>query len=75
MDATVSHVNHSLRNLRLELDKGELRSLAVPKLATGAGGLAWTDVYPLIRQHLGDLRIPVYVYTTFRAGQAAREPV
>ena len=71
--ATVSHVNYSLRSLRHELDKGELKSLAMLKLATGAGGLAWGDVYPLIRQHLGDLQIPVFIYMTFHRGQPASE--
>ena len=25
----------------------------LPRLATGVGGLAWSDVEPLVRQHLG----------------------
>jgi O-acetyl-ADP-ribose deacetylase (regulator of RNase III) len=56
------------------LEKGEIASVALPKLATGVGGLQWSEVHPLIVQHLGDLIIPVFVYTTYVKGQAAEEP-
>jgi O-acetyl-ADP-ribose deacetylase (regulator of RNase III) len=72
--ATVANVNHCLRRLRHELEKGDVKSLAMPKLATGVGGLDWAEVAPLIKQHLGDLPIPIYVYTTYHKGQKATEP-
>ncbi len=72
--ATVANVNHCLRRLRHELEKGEVKSLAMPKLATGVGGLDWAEVAPLIKQHLGDLPIPIFVYTTYHKGQKANEP-
>jgi len=72
--ATLANVNHCLRRLRHELDKGEVKSLAISRLATGVGGLDWADVQPLIKQHLGDLAMPVYVYTTYHQGQKAVEP-
>ncbi len=71
--ATVANVNHCLRRLRHELEKGDVKSLAMPKLATGVGGLDWAEVAPLIKQHLGDLPIPIYVYTTYHKGQKANE--
>ncbi len=71
--ATLSNVNHCLRRLRHELEKGEVSSLAMPKLATGVGGLQWDDVSPLIHQQLNDLSIPVYIYTTYHEGQKANE--
>jgi len=72
--ATYSNVHHCLRNLRLQLESSEIPSLAMPKLATGVGGLEWESVYPLITQHLGDLDIPVYLYATYHTGLAASEP-
>ena len=36
--------------------------------------MEWSDVHPLIVQHLGDLPIPVYLYTTYAKGQHANEP-
>ena len=72
--ASLPNVNHALKRLRHELEKEKVRSVALPKLATGVGGLDWKDVKPLVEQHLGDLGIPVFVYTTYHNGQAATEP-
>ena len=52
-----------------------MTSLALPRLATGVGGLSWDEVKPLIAQTLGDAGIPVYVYSTFKKGVAADEKV
>lgn len=71
--ASVSNVHHALKALRVQLEKDGVRSLALPRLATGAGRLNWADVRPLIEQQLGDLAIPIYLYTTFHHGQAAKE--
>jgi len=73
--ASIANVNHCLKRLRHAIEKQGLTSIALPRLATGVGGLQWDDVKPLIQQHLGDLKIPVIVYTEYHAGQQAREPV
>ncbi len=72
--ASMANVSHCLRRLRHELEKGEVKSLAMPKLATGVGGMAWSVVHLLIVQHLGDLPIPIFLYATFAKGQSAVEP-
>jgi O-acetyl-ADP-ribose deacetylase (regulator of RNase III) len=72
--ASVEHVNHALRELRRLAEAEKFSSLALPRLATGVGGLSWEEVSPLVQKHLGDLPIPVYVYTTFQKGVAAAEP-
>jgi O-acetyl-ADP-ribose deacetylase (regulator of RNase III) len=71
--ATVPNVAHALKALRQLADTEDLQSLALPRLSTGVGGLAWDEVRPLIVQHLEGLRIPVYVYTVYHAGQKAAE--
>ena len=71
--ATVSHVRHALQELRKLAEAEGFKSLALPKLSTGIGGLDWTEVKPLIEQQLGDLSIPVYVYSTYHRGEAAAE--
>lgn len=71
--ASLANVNHCLRHLRQAIEKEGITSLALPKLATGVGGLDWDSVRPLIAQHLGDLGIPIYLYTTYRKGHAAAE--
>ncbi len=72
--ATEATVNHCLKRLRHELDTGRITGLALPKLATGVGGLEWGKVLPLIRQHLGDSPVPVYVYSRYEPGATATEP-
>lgn len=73
--ATVSNVNHALRALAKIIQKEAFSSIALPRLATGVGGLDWAQVAPLVQNHLGDLGIPVYVYTVYHAGVQAEEPV
>jgi len=72
--ATVSNVNHALRELKKIVQREQISSLALPRLATGVGGLNWAEVQPLIAAQLGDLDIPVYVYVVFHPGEKADEP-
>ena len=71
--ASLHNVNHALRELRQLIEAEALPSLALPRLATGVGGLAWDEVKPLVKKHLGDLPIPIYLYTSFRKGVQAEE--
>ena len=72
--ATTHHVNNALRALRHLIEEEGFTSVAIPKLATGVGGLDWSeDVLPLIERHLGSLEIPIYLYTVFQQGQKAEE--
>ena len=71
--ATVENVNHALRELKKLIEHEKLASVALPRLATGVGGLDWKDVQPLIQKHLGDAGIPIIVYSEFHAGVAASE--
>ena len=71
--ASTKNVSHALKELHKIAEKENLKSIALPKLATGVGGLDWQQVEPLIEQHLGDLKIPVIVYETFEKGKKATE--
>lgn len=71
--AHLSFVHHALKSLRNWIQNENIQSIALPRLATGGGGLPWGDVYALIRQHLGSLNIPVFVYTTYQPGVRADE--
>lgn len=71
--AKTSYVNHSLKELRKVIEKENIKSVALPKIATGVGSLPWDEVKPLIDSNLGDLNIPVYIYTTFKKGEQASE--
>ena len=71
--ANLPNVNHALRLLHKLVQTEGLKSLALPRLATGVGRLAWEDVFPLVTEHLGGLGIPVYVYTRYEKGVRATE--
>lgn len=67
--ASLQNVGHCLKHLADEVQKAGYKSLALPRLATGVGGLDWKDVKPLVERHLGSLKIPVYVYVKYVKGQ------
>ena len=66
--ATTQHVSAALKKLRDLIEAEKFESVALPRLATGVGGLDWDDVLPLIEQHLGDLPQPIYVYEEYHQG-------
>jgi O-acetyl-ADP-ribose deacetylase (regulator of RNase III) len=72
--ASTAHVNHALHALRSLVQKEKLTNIALPRLACGIAGLNWSDIRPLIEHHLGDLAIPVYIYSTYQKGVKASEP-
>jgi O-acetyl-ADP-ribose deacetylase (regulator of RNase III) len=72
--AKTEHVNHALHALKQMVERESIDSLALPRLATGVGGLDWAHVEPLVRTQLGGLQVPVYVYTNYAKGLAAEEP-
>lgn len=72
--AKASNINHALKRLRHALEAEGIKSLALPRLATGVGGMDWKEVRELIEKHLGDLEIPIYIYTEYHAGKQAVEP-
>ncbi|MFO0832343.1 MAG: macro domain-containing protein [Phycisphaerales bacterium] len=73
--AQASNVHHALKALRDWAEHEHVESLALPRLCTGVGGMSWEAVQPLIRQHLGTLKVPVFVYATYHKGEQAAEQV
>lgn len=71
--AKIEHVNHVLKELRRIIDDEKLESVALPRIATGVGGLEWKDVKPLIDQHLGGAQANIFVYSEYKKGVAAKE--
>ena len=71
--ATLKNVRKSLKKLKKMAKKEKFSSMALPKLATGVGNLDWDDVKPLIYEQLGEMKIPVYLYTVFHEGKQAQE--
>jgi O-acetyl-ADP-ribose deacetylase (regulator of RNase III) len=72
--ATLKNVRDALRALvRMVADEG-FTSLALPRLATGVGELEWREVWPVLEERLSGLKIPIFVYGEYHAGQKAAEP-
>ena len=71
--ATLMHVEHTLKALAKYCHAEDIKSLALPRLATGVGGLHWADVKPLIQMHLSEMGIPVVIYETYRQAIKADE--
>lgn len=73
--ATPENVGHALRKLARYAEEEGIKSLALPRLA-GVGKLEWDEVKPLIARYLGNLGnlgIPVIVYSVYRSAKAADE--
>jgi O-acetyl-ADP-ribose deacetylase (regulator of RNase III) len=73
--ASLENVNHALRELARLVREHKLTSVALPRLATGTGGLDWREVMSLIYAQLGMLDVPVIVYTTYYPDLQALEPL
>jgi O-acetyl-ADP-ribose deacetylase (regulator of RNase III) len=71
--ASLANVRHCLKRLRHWIETEKVSSLSLPKLGTGVGGLDWGQVRPIVEEYLGELSIPVFVYTTYHPGQQAAE--
>lgn len=56
-------IEEGLADLRRVLLERDVRSVALPALGCGLGGLRWEDVRPRIEEALGDLPIRVVVFS------------
>jgi O-acetyl-ADP-ribose deacetylase (regulator of RNase III) len=71
--ASLENVNHALHALRKLVVEEAFTRLALPRLATGVGGLKWEEVRPIIDRQLGDLKLPIFIYTVYHKGMKANE--
>ncbi len=71
--ASISHVDHALKNLAKYIESHAVEKLAMPKIATGVGGLEWNEVKYSIDKFLGHLPCTIFVYARFVKGEKAKE--
>ena len=57
-----SYIESGLQALKTELEKGEIKSISIPPLGCGNGGLDWLKVRPMMEQYLKDLSVEIYIY-------------
>lgn len=63
--ATYPAVEAALRAMRAAAEAAGIRSIAVPRIAAGYGGLSWKKVRALIDGVFGDWDGTLFVYETF----------
>ncbi|TNE51992.1 MAG: Appr-1-p processing protein [Deltaproteobacteria bacterium] len=73
--ACLYHVKRCINRLKEEIVDQGIISLALPRLATGAGGLKWDEVSHVIYPDLEEVHIPIVVYATYTPGIAANERI
>jgi O-acetyl-ADP-ribose deacetylase (regulator of RNase III) len=67
--ATYPIVESALKELRAVADGAGIRSIAMPRIAAGYGGLSWKKVRARIEACFGDWPGMLYVYEEFREGE------
>ena len=60
--STYEYVETGLAALVAYLKTNPVKSLAMPALGCGNGGLDWKLVKPMIEKHLGELDLSVWIY-------------
>jgi O-acetyl-ADP-ribose deacetylase (regulator of RNase III) len=70
----VEDVEAGLRFLKSYYKEWGIRSLAVPPLGTGNGGLEWRIVGPTLYRHLSELDIPVELFAPYGTPPEELEP-
>jgi O-acetyl-ADP-ribose deacetylase (regulator of RNase III) len=74
----IEYVTSGLRDLRRVLEQKKIRSVALPPLGCGNGGLEWAEVRAEIEKALGDLQgvdVVVYQPTTSYQNEVKKEGV
>ncbi len=67
-------VNRAFKALNSLYTEHRFKSIAMPKVGSGEFGLDWVEVRDMLHAQLGQLLIPIFVYTKELEGQIAHEP-
>ena len=58
----LAYIEKGLNTMRKVLSTTDIKSISIPKLGCGFGGLNWSDVNSLIKKYLAELNIEIRVY-------------
>ncbi len=67
-------INQAFRALNSLYTQHRFKSVAMPKIGSAEFGLDWAEVKAMLHAQLGELLIPIFVYTKELDGQIAHEP-
>ena len=66
--AKITYLNKGIRNLRIACEKNNIKSVSLPRIASGLGKLDWiNDVKPLLITHLLNSNTLFNVYETYKS--------
>ncbi|WP_368679956.1 macro domain-containing protein (plasmid) [Rhodococcus opacus] len=68
----LTYISEGLKDLRRVVEELGLKSIAIPPLGAGNGGLDWSDVEPLIRDAFEASEVDVHLYSPSNARQTVR---
>lgn len=68
--SSLNILRQALKSLSETIKKEKISSVALPKLATGVGGLDWKEVQPLIYEYLENAGARIILYTSYRRKSA-----
>ena len=72
----IEYIQSGLKSLVEEVRKRQIRSIALPPLGCGMGGLAWAVVFPLIKEVFAQIpEVQVFAYPPQQAFEAERKIV
>jgi O-acetyl-ADP-ribose deacetylase (regulator of RNase III) len=68
----IAYISEGLKDLLVVIEELRIRSIAIPPLGAGNGGLDWHDVEPMIRDAFKDSDVEVHLYSPSGARQSIR---
>jgi O-acetyl-ADP-ribose deacetylase (regulator of RNase III) len=71
--SSISNVEKSLKKLSKYIDDHPVDTIALPRIATGVGGLEWDDVRAAVLKHLGNTNTRIFIYDKYTKGQKGVE--
>ncbi|TKJ35674.1 MAG: phosphatase [Planctomycetes bacterium B3_Pla] len=67
--ASYQAITESLEAMRRQANEEGIRSIAMPRIGAGYGGLPWNEIRPIVEHVFSDWAGKVYVYEEFVPGQ------
>lgn len=61
-NSKIEYIQKGLAALKAFLNSGYVKSIAIPPLGCGLGGLDWNEVKPIICHYLDPLDVDIYIY-------------
>ena len=58
----IKFIEQGLKDLVKQIKKNKIKSICVPPLGCGLGGLNWLDVKLLINEYLSDINSEIFVF-------------